>query len=788
MRVYDFNGTVAAVVGPDHLHGSVVSAGTFGGDFDGDILSDDSLDGVVQPRDGSVQEVAMELWIDGEKIDDRWLIADLAVDRDYDNVVQGWQFANPLLTPEGLLGTPFTCFGPGIGLKRVDIYGVYKTATGVHRIKLLPDGYVDNSTRESGENGIFEVFEGVDRGGRYDGVKMTKQFPPGHGLYRGRVGREVMRSIGETQTNFEDGNRMDKELQLVDALPIPTLAEVFETENRKILWDSEGFSSNPRVGPIRADESAAFSFEERDILRVATVRQNAPQNVITLVIANGTRQKTLPDCGLTYDVTTEYTFASPYTYFRSLYLQNVDGTYTSLTPNDPTDTPVLTKKVETTKVYRCEQLIDEIVKTWELRRREVPRHKWEGGDGTDPELQDGWRNLLVYTDDADGVGGGPAYSDDTETLYLVSVSRTNNFFLHQDYVVSVFDPNPNVWYSKMNLPPAVPYATAAYVAANPGADSAPNYGQAQGSVTFFSKFGHIPGSIKTRTFAGYPTTPWNEVEPDADYEIWGDGGGVNVINSAPTINDMKFIVPEEAESPSAYDVLMPWSISANVYFGDAKNFKYREDSYQWEWRAKRGTPYYFGENDSRGTESLRMQLADSVITTYAANKNQHSETISTTDIITGKNVTIVKDGLANHLPAIARLDSVPISTQIYEDGEAEELAQNTRRGDTEQVVVTVPFDFFLTCHLPNEVTVDFPWAENEDELRKMAEAMAQESSAQAVFFTLPAHFLLREAMPIHLLYRPLAIDHDIRVKRLRWSYQPDQPILTEVECRLYPAQ
>ena len=121
-----------------------------------------------------------------------------------------------------------------------------------------------------------------------------------------------------------------------------------------------------------------------------------------------------------------------------------------------------------------------------------------------------------------------------------------------------------------------------------------------------------------------------------------------------------------------------------------------------------------------------------------------------------------------------------------DDRRLEHLAKPAVRTDTETVVVTVPFDFLLTCHLPREVTMDYPWAENEAELQAMAEALASESAAQAVFFTLPANFLIREAMPIHLIYAPLDINHSLRVKAVKWARSPEQPILTQVEARLYP--
>lgn len=785
MRVFELIGTVSEVANYDELAGESISAGTISGELTGDCLSDAVLETVVMPRDGTVQVADMELWIDGVFIQRRHLHAELSVERDYDNIVQGWNFGTVLETPDGVFGDPFVCIGPAIGLDTVAIYGIYDTPSGVIRIPLLVNGIVDNSHREAGENGVLETFSGVDGGGRFDGVKITKQFPPGHGLYRGGVGREIMRSVGDSQVSFENGNRMDKEIQLVDSEPFPTLAEIFEVENRKLLKDSDGFWINPRVGRVRSDETVAFSFEERDVLRVSTVSLDSMANVITLVIANGTQQKTQEGCGDVWSTRVDYEYRSDYTMLRSAYRQNADGSYTSLTPHDPSLTPTLVRKVETRSLHRCGTLVEEVVRTWELARTEVPRHEWNGQ----------WDSLLCFTDDdtdntgGAAVGAGPAYSDETEVFTLVSISHRFIKFIYQGYDGGYFSPASMVpqyitWNNVLLLPPMA--SVAAYGPETPEAEATPQYGQAQGTVTFFSRFGHISGAVKSRSTSTLPFDFWEETDPSTGQRLWGDGSGVNVINSEISIHESKFLRdPEVDDFPREYDTLLPWSISCTVFYGDESNFMDRESTYEYGWTSSKGSGFYYEEGVTRGEQSKSIRLLHTNVKDYIATPPTHTEVETISDLVFGTVVSFPRTGLPGDRPGIERLDIVQQNDEIYEGEESSDLGKQAKRTDTEQITVTVPFNFFLTCHVPKEVVVEFPWAENLDELRKMAEALAQESAAMPVFFTLPANFLIREAMPIHLLYRPLGIDHDIRVKAVRWKRSPEQPLITEVEARLY---
>ena len=265
--------------------------------------------------------------------------------------------------------------------------------------------------------------------------------------------------------------------------------------------------------------------------------------------------------------------------------------------------------------------------------------------------------------------------------------------------------------------------------------------------------------------------------------IWGDGGGVGELDE-----NQLFMPPSEVSSnvPVSQEALMQYSATISVLTGNSKNQLINETKYVYGHRARRGSNYFYGENDYRSELSEKFRLTDIQTIDYSSNGDSYTVTTSERDEITGKTKTTLETGKPGDLPAIPMLDFIVPDDSIYEGDEGDELQKVTRRRDTTQIIVTIPYDFLLTCHLPREVVTEFPWAEDEQELRNMIDSLVQDSASQLGRFTLAANFLIQEAMPIQWTYAPLAINHRVRVQSVNWSQPVGGPILTRVECKLYP--
>ena len=175
---------------------------------------DGTAGAMAVPTTLTPQKVEMRVYVDNELVPE---LHGVRVTRSRKNNLQSWEFTVPIhRTATGYAGA---WAGGGVGLckRSVDIYGVYRTSTGVHEVPLIVNGIADTETRES-NGGALITYTGVDAGGRYDGEQIDFILPPGSGLPRERVIRIAATRAGVEDISLEyTGVPMMKEFQLADA-------------------------------------------------------------------------------------------------------------------------------------------------------------------------------------------------------------------------------------------------------------------------------------------------------------------------------------------------------------------------------------------------------------------------------------------------------------------------------------------------------------------------------------------------------------------------------------------
>jgi hypothetical protein len=124
---------------------------------------DGSTSEAARPRAGLTQEAGLEVRVAGSTVNRSWLVGGIDAERDWGRPTQTWSFAVDV--PEdgvGHFGSPYGKAGPALDKREVEVHGVYRTETGVHRYPIIRYGGCDNSRRTAGAGGYVESFTGVD--------------------------------------------------------------------------------------------------------------------------------------------------------------------------------------------------------------------------------------------------------------------------------------------------------------------------------------------------------------------------------------------------------------------------------------------------------------------------------------------------------------------------------------------------------------------------------------------------------------------------------------------------
>lgn len=726
------------------------------------------------------QKSGFDIYVGGILVDLSEFVGTVSVTRSYDQRLQTWTFEVALDSPNGVFGSPFSCIGPPIGRREVDVYGVYVLLDGSKiSIPLIQDGTVDNSVRSaSGEGRFTESFRGVCRGGRFDHVPVTLNLPPGHGLPRGRVMALLAEQAGETNLSIEPGNETNKEVQIVDGDWLGLSQEQQEVENRRVLWDTWAFLTNPKIGMVRVDEVDGFLFEEQDFLSISEVTLEHTAAVITEITLTGNEQVTGEVCGdvaQTKDVI-ERAVYSPYA--PAYYFDGAD--WIANPQSSPTALDRMIRLIRQTVVTRCGVVVYERTDKWEWRNPLVTRRYWN-------EATEEWLT----------VGSGPVYSDDgaddsdaasfrlpIEQFMPIECSETWHYYHQVGYVPSVPVLTAMGRSLFANYPGLISTTTGKYIG---------NFSDFYlGSMTATSAILFVRAAIRERdTSVSQPWDSFDDINPIDQIQTIGSDA-VSLSPSLPSgahpgvPSDLSgFIV-----SPRGED-LRPVSLSFRSIYADADGYTTKEvtEVDGWSLREVGQGSYLYGDGRQSEDEAETWIRGHSrSVTDYIPVQGQEAtHTRLESQYAHGGFVSSQEHrGQSGLGPPVAQLPKDEVNADAYEgEGEQDELNKPARRNNTRQIKVIVSAPDLLTCHFPNLVKTQVQWAENEDELIEVGKFTIEESAAANLQFTVLANFFVREAMSGVARYRPLGLNHRVRLKSVTHSGPPQGPVLTNCEAKVY---
>lgn len=754
-------------------------------------------------RTGVVQHAGFEIYLDGILVNRGLLGETISVTRSYDERLQSYSFDVHLTTPTGPFGSPFGCNIPPTRQKRIDVYGVYKTSTGIHRVPLITGGIAHAVSRRGSDSGFIESYSGVDRGGRFDQKLIDAVFPPGHGLTRDVVLKKCAEKAGETQFRLETGNRMLKEFQLADSAFIEPCSEVLDIENRRILWNDRGELTNPQIGRPRSNEPTRWTLTERDLTAAEEVTVDFKADAITEVVVNGTEQLTAEQCGDIVITTTleakDIAAPQPPAYSQTAggYAANAGYPATDYTEPKTVQIDVITR------IERCNVEIYQRKETYQFYNPQVARYEWDSVADEWDRLGGGGYGFVGTTDDEDDENPGYGFNaprwglvavDELWTAWYQVGYRGNEIGI-PGYGLGIGAFVDGRWIG-LEQPVMDDITPTRYVGIVDGV--LVNAGFPDGEGYVYHKIGTLSRShrmafyrkaVKKRTVGAYPLQAFDEIEPFAGLAgnkyVMADKTG---FDSSP---DLTYFSSNAGDSRGETLLLTEQILEA--YKADSKHFLSGKYVIRWGIGNRRGNSegeYWFGPDQvsSEAQDSYRQLRTETELYAAVGDKN-HDIFRSATDDLEGEPAPSTSEfNVEGYLPAVDVLPMAEVDTSLY-DSEEEQAAISaaTMRTTTRPIEVTVRAEDLENCgHEWAKLVIDLPWAENADEADFAAHAIIDESAAADVNLPVAgAHFFIRECDLVLAQFRPIDLNDVIRVQVVNWSGGGRSPITTNVKGKLY---
>lgn len=341
--------------------------------------------------------------------------------------LQRWTLSGPLPGP---FGSARTYLGAAPGGRRIDISGLYVTPSGPFEIPLVTNGIVDSETREQRPDGTLVVtITGADASARYDHRLVDYTEAPGQGLARAAVVREILRLAGAASADIRLIGTVNHEVQIVKQEPFSAAQPIAEVEGHGLGSDRYG-NLRSAVAGYDPGRRVALVLSDRDILRGAS-RGEVPGDLYTRLVLTGSQTVLSAGQRTTTQVDLGYSLYAPK---QAAFVQNSDGSLSSLSPAAIVPGLILTSMVKTVSGYAGDTLLWQEVTTWAYWNQEVARYVLHA-DGTVEWLSGGlYGNIYLYAGAAAN-DNSPAYHLAREQFLIVGRQRTVYTYDARHYLV-----------------------------------------------------------------------------------------------------------------------------------------------------------------------------------------------------------------------------------------------------------------------------------------------------------------------------------------------------------------
>ncbi len=748
-------------------------------ELEAEFTSTAGAESAARPRDLTPSVVGFELRVGGTVIALEDSCGSWSVQRSIDQRLQTWQIEFPLADADGVFGSPFDTLGPATCLDEVDLYGVYLVSGAKVLVPLIKGGVADVCSRVADSGGYRETLSGVDRGGRYDRKVVTLILNPGHGLPRGYVVRELAQQAGETQHVLTPGRSCTKEVQVVDGDWLSVASELMDTEGRGLLWDRDGYLANPyRSRP--SGESTTWELVEKDFDASTGVSVQHQADILTDVTLTSWEQVTREGCQQV-ESRTEVEAEGIYQPAQQAYYQEAGG-YTGTTPAAAASLRRVSLIVSESESH-CGTVTWERTRQWGWKNWETGRYTWDA-------VSDEWDRRDCYTND-NADEANPGYEYEQERWCLVQQVESWHFYRWDGFgrTTGSVGYDLDSWVGTPYLGQLAFWGSVdgtGTPTVEPSTGQNNPYGTYLGSITQTSAPLIVPAHVKDRALTPYPPDAWDDVEFDASTKILGGGSGYNDNPTAPW-STWSFVTGTGYSGDAEKFLGATQEVVSHLDY-DSLGYLQRERRMTWGWWKPElvGATYLYADGTESNDEAATFSVFSRQETIYEpTDEATHSKTTITYNADGQTVVSVQERGLEGAGPQLARLN-LPEASSNYEGDEQAEYAADASRKDTRQIKVQVVATALETCHSKGVLKTEMPWAESEDELVEIAERMIADSAAATISATLAGCNYFVEPGQLHRWkFRPLGLDHDIRITSVTWAGQVGGKTTCTVEGKVY---